>query len=126
MRIEHFAVYAEDTVELADWYCEKFGMRVVFRNEQQPPTFFIADESGMAIEIIGRRPRAQPIDFSDVFHFAFVTDDFESEVAQLKAQGVPLEDEIEGAGAGMRLCYFNDPAGNRGQVVQRAQPLVNP
>lgn len=123
MRIEHFALYAEDTIELANWYCEKFGMRVVFRNDAEPPTFFVADNDGMAIEIIGRKPRAQPIDFADVFHFAFLTDDFDAEYAALKTAGVPLEDELVGAGAGVRICFFNDPAGNRGQVVQRTPGL---
>ncbi|QDU43539.1 Glyoxalase-like domain protein [Symmachiella dynata] len=123
MRIEHFAIYAEDTIELADWYCEKFGLKVVFRNEQQPPVFFVADESGMSIEIIGRPPRAQPIDFGDVFHFAFIVDDFDATVAELTAKGVPFEDEIQFADGAVRICYFADPAGNRGQVVYRSQPL---
>lgn len=123
MRIEHFAIYAEDTVALADWYCEKFGLKVVFRNEQQPPTFFVADGEGMAIEIIGRPPRAQPIDFGDVFHFAFLVDDFDKTLADLQAKGVEFEDELQFAGGAVRLCYFADPAGNRGQIVYRAEPL---
>jgi len=123
MRIEHFAIYAEDTVELADWYCENFGLKVVFQTDQQPPTFFIADESGMMIEIIARQPRAQPIDFSDVFHFAFLADDFDATVAELKAKGVPLQPEETFGDGAVRICYFADPAGNRGQVVYRAQQL---
>jgi glyoxylase I family protein len=123
MRIEHFAVYAEDTVALADWYCSKFGLKVVFRGTQDPPMMFVADERGMAIEIIGRPPRKQPIDFSTIFHFAFVVDDFDRAVAELKAKGVSLEDEMVGAAPGVRLCNFSDPAGNRAQVAWRAQPL---
>ena len=40
-------------------------------------------------------------------------------------QGVPLEQEIGGADGGVRLCYFDDPEGNRGQVVWRKKPLGN-
>ena len=123
MRIEHFALYAEDTESLANWYCEKFGMKVVFRGTQEPPVFFVADNSGMAIEIIGRLPRETPIDFTTVFHFAFLVDDFDSAVETLKGIGVPLEDEAAGASADVRLCFFDDPAGNRGQIVWRAQAL---
>ncbi len=123
MHLEHFAIYAEDTAALADWYCETFGMKVVFRNEQQPPTIFVADEKGMCIEMIGRRPRAQPIDFSDVFHFAFLVDDFDAAAAELKAKGVALEDELSFEGGTVRICYFSDPAGNRLQIVHRDQPL---
>jgi catechol 2,3-dioxygenase-like lactoylglutathione lyase family enzyme len=123
MRIEHFAIYAEDTVALADWYCDKFGMKVVFKGKQDPPMIFVADKEGMCIEIIGRPPRTQPIDFNTVFHFAFLVDDFDQAVAELKAKGVPLEDEVVGAAPGVRLCFFDDPAGNRGQLAWRAEPL---
>lgn len=123
MRIEHFAIYAEDTAALADWYCSKFGMKVVFKGKQNPPMIFVADNKGMCIEMIGRPPREKPIDFSAIFHFAFLVDDFDKEVAELKAKGVPLEDEVVGAAPGVRLCYFDDPAGNRGQIAWRAEPL---
>ena len=123
MRIEHFAIYAENTEALADWYCEKFGLKVVFKGTQTPPMIFVADEYGMAIEIIGRTPRDEPIDFTTVFHFAFLVDDFDQAVAELKGKGVALEDESVGAADDVRLCYFADPEGNRGQIVWRAQPL---
>lgn len=123
MRIEHFAIYAEETIPLANWYCEKLGMKVVFQGTQKPPMMFVADEKGMAIEIIGRPPREKPLDFSTIFHFAFVVDDFDKAVADLRAKGVPLEPEVVGAAANVRLCYFNDPAGNRGQIAWRARPL---
>ena len=123
MRLEHFAIYAEDTVALADWYCEKLGLKVIFKGTQNPPMIFVADERGMAIEIIGRPPRTEPIDFNTLFHFAFVVDDFDQAVTELKAKGVPLEDEVVGAAADVRLCYFDDPAGNRGQIAWRANPL---
>ena len=123
MRIEHFAIYAEDTVALADWYCEKFGLKVIFQGDQEPPMIFVADQAGMAIEIIGRPPREQPIDFNTVFHFAFLAEDFDQVCEDLKQKGVDLEDETVGAAANVRLCFFDDPAGNRGQIVWRSQPL---
>ncbi len=124
MRIEHFAIYAEETESLAGWYCEKFGLKVVFKGTQKPATIFLADEAAMAIEIIGRPPRSEPLDFRTVFHFAFVVDDFDAAVEDLRGKGVDLEDEVAGAGVGMRLCFFDDPAGNRGQIVWRAEALV--
>ena len=123
MRIEHFAIFADDTVALADWYCDKFGLKVIFKGEQNPPILFVADEAGMAIEIIGRSPRTDPIDFNTIFHFAFVVDDFDTAAEELKQKGVPLEDEVVGASADARLCFFDDPAGNRGQLVWRRNRL---
>ena len=84
MRIEHFAIYAEETESLADWYCERFGLKVVFKGTQQPAIIFLADESGMAIEIIGRPRRSEPLDFRTVFHFAFVVDDFDAAVEEFQ------------------------------------------
>ena len=122
MRIEHFAICAEDTVALSQWYCDKFGLEEVFRGTQDPPMIFVADNQGMAIEMIGRPPRDK-MDFTTIFHFAFLVDDFDQAVADLREKGVPIEDEVVGAAAGVRLCFFDDPAGNRGQIAWRAEPL---
>ena len=122
MRFEHFAIYAVDTTALARWYETHFGLKQIFSNEDSPPTYFLADKQGMAIEIIGR-PARDELDLRQVFHFAFLPEDFDATVAQLRAAGVPLETEIQGAGGDVRLCYFSDPEGNRGQVVWRGRPL---
>ena len=122
MRIQHFAIYAEDTVALSQWYCDKFGLKEVFRGTQNPPMIFVADNQGMAIEMIGRPPRDK-MDFTTIFHFAFLVDDFDQAVSELKEKGVPIEDEVVGAAPGVRLCFFDDPAGNRGQIAWRSEPL---
>ena len=49
--------------------------------------------------------------------------DFDATVAELKAKGVPLQPEETFGDGTVRICYFADPAGNRGQVVYRAQQL---
>jgi len=122
MRLEHTAIFAEDTIALADWYCRCFGMRVVYRNDAKPPTFFVADERGMCLEIIGRPGKPAIDDTGRVFHLAWVVDDLEKAAADLRAKGVPLE-PLAG-GTGVKLHYFNDPAGNRGQIIKRDKPLV--
>jgi catechol 2,3-dioxygenase-like lactoylglutathione lyase family enzyme len=122
MRIEHVAVLAADTVALADWYCRHFAMRVVFRNNDNPPTLFVADRNGMCIEIMALRGGRGIDDTGRVFHLAFVPDDFDKACAELTAAGVKLEPEI--TGPGLRLRYFYDPAGNRAQVIQRDKPMT--
>jgi catechol 2,3-dioxygenase-like lactoylglutathione lyase family enzyme len=125
MRLEHIALFAADTLALADWYCRHFGMRVVFRNEAEPPTFFVADPRGICLELIGRKGPPAVEDTGRVFHFAFVLDDdaaFDEAVSRLGAGGVPLEKE--GGGDGLRVRFFYDPAGNRGQIIKRPKPLA--
>ncbi len=52
---EHFAIYAADApAALKRFYEEAFGMRTVVSSGGDPPGFFLVDERGFAIEIIGR------------------------------------------------------------------------
>ena len=43
-------------------------------------------------------------------------------IEKLRTAGAKVEDPIV-TPAGDRLCYFNDPAGNRAQIVGRHNPL---
>ena len=59
-RIEHFAIFADDLETLRAFYEDAFGLRVIVDNSQAPtPGYFLADESGTALEII-RRPAGAP------------------------------------------------------------------
>ncbi len=58
-KIEHFAIYANDAPALKDFYVDAMGMHVVLDSGGNPPGYFLADDGGMAIEIIGR-PRENP------------------------------------------------------------------
>ena len=53
-RIEHFAVFAQDATALKNFYVQSFGMKVVLESGGDPPGFFLADDQGVALEIIGR------------------------------------------------------------------------
>jgi glyoxylase I family protein len=54
-RIEHAAIFAEDPSRLKDFYIRAFGLRVVLDNGQgSPPGYFLGDDHGTALEIIGR------------------------------------------------------------------------
>lgn len=122
MRIEHVALFAADTVALADWYCRHFQMRVAFRSADNPPTIFVADRGNMCIEIMALRGERAINDTGRVFHLAFVPDDFDTACKDLVAAGVELEPES--GPPGIRLRYFFDPAGNRAQVIKREKALT--
>ena len=55
-RIEHFAIYADDPTALKDFYVRAFGLHVIFESGGDPPAYFLADDHGMAIEVLGRPP----------------------------------------------------------------------
>ena len=53
-QIEHFAIYADDPTALKDFYVGVFGLHVIFESGGDPPAYFLADDHGMAIEVLGR------------------------------------------------------------------------
>jgi glyoxylase I family protein len=120
--IEHVAIFAGDTVALKDWYCKNFDMKVAYESKATPPVFFVKDADGVCIEIIPRREPSPTIDTGLVFHLAFKTDDFDKTMKKLKANGVPLEVEVSPF-SGTRVIFFNDPEGNRCQIVWREKPV---
>ena len=53
-RIEHFAVYAENPTKLAEFYVGALGLHVIVENPGPPPAYFLADDHGMALEVLKR------------------------------------------------------------------------
>ena len=123
-RIEHFALYAEDPASLKDFYVAAFGLRVIVDNSQAtPPGYFLADEAGMAIEIIGRPPGAEGVNQRFVCHLAMLVEDVAAERSRLEGSGSVFEADTVVDNESMKTCFFRDPAGNRVQIVSRPRPL---
>jgi len=122
--IEHLAIYAADATALKDFYASAFGLRVVVDNGGgDPPGYFLADDRGAALEVIGRPPGKSGVDQRWVCHLAFWVDDFAAAVAALEARGVRFEADTRVDNPSLRTAFFDDPEGNRCQVVWRRTPL---
>jgi glyoxylase I family protein len=121
-RLEHFAVFADDTRALAAFYQDLFGLRIVREGTGEPPGFFLADGQGGALEIIGR-PAGSAVPQRWVCHLAFWADNVWSVEAQLLARGFVIEQDTRVDSDALRTFFFPDPAGNRCQVVWRRDPL---
>jgi glyoxylase I family protein len=122
-RIEHFAVYAEDPIALKDFYVGALGLRVVFENAGPPPAYFLADDNGMAVEILGRPEGETNANQRWICHFAFWVDDFNVMHDQLLRMGVVFEEETLVETDELKTAFFKDPAGNRCQIVWRRKRL---
>lgn len=122
-RIEHFAIYAADTIALKDFYVDALGMRVIVETAGDPPAYFLADDGGMAIEIIGRPHGEAAVNQRWVCHVAFWVDDFKAAKAALEARGIVFETDTLIDNESMQTAFFKDPEGNRGQIVWRRRPL---
>jgi glyoxylase I family protein len=125
-RIEHIALFAADVQKLKTFYVEAFGLRVVLDNSgATPPGYFLADDSGMAIELIGRPEDVPPVNTRHVVHIAFIVEDVSAARSELEARGVVFETDSAVDNESMKTLFFNDPEGNRLQIVSRSQPLVS-
>jgi glyoxylase I family protein len=124
-RIEHFALFAADLPRLRAFYEEAFGLRVVADNSRAPvPGYFLADDRGTMLEIIGRPADVPGVSTRYVCHAAFWVDDYASARVALERRGARFEVETVVDNDQMKTAFFDDPEGNRCQIVWRARPLV--
>ncbi len=124
-KIEHAAIYAADIAALKDFYCRAFGLRVAVDNSKaETAGYFLADESGSALEIVARPGGESNVDQRFVCHLAFWVDDFSAARSDLETRGIVFESDTEVMNDQVKTAFFADPEGNRGQIVWRRTPIV--
>ena len=122
-RIEHFAVYADNPTKLKDFFVHALGLHVIVENAGPPPAYFLADDHGMALEVL-HRPEEEPgANQRWICHLAFWVDDFVAAKNQLSQIGIVFEDETLVETEELKTAFFKDPAGNRCQIVWRRWKL---
>ena len=123
-RMEHFALFAADAIALKDFYVDVMGLRVVVDNGAgTPPGYFLADDGGMALEIIGRPPGVERPETRYGCHVAFLVKDLAAERARLESLGRVFEVETAVDTPEFETAFTRDPDGNRFQIAWRARPL---
>ena len=124
MHAEHVGVYARDPVALANWYIETLGFAVVrtLEKEGRPPIYFLQAEQGLVIEILptGASPQARELSDPGYSHIGLVVEDFDQTAAVLASKGVSLSN-VRQTSNGWTIGYFDDPEGNKLEVVYRPQ-----
>ena len=123
--LEHVGIRtsAETFEPTIRFYTEVFGWRVI---EERPSTgpddrvSFIADGQGGAFEVFAGS--GGPIEDPAHLAFAVAFDEFPALADQLTAAGISLDEPFIND-VGDRISFFNDPAGNRAQIVGRLTPL---
>ena len=126
MKIEHLAFNCTDPLNLARWYVEHLGLKVLRARAEAPYTHFIGDDTGgVFLELytnpsdpIPEYPAQHPLRV----HFAFAVTDAKAEQARLVRAGATLVvDEV--LPDGTRLIMLRDPWGVPVQLCQRATPF---
>jgi glyoxylase I family protein len=98
-------------------------MTVALESGGDPPGFFLADDQGMALEIIGRPATAAAVNQRWVCHLAFWVDDVAAKRLALEHRGITFDAETAVDNDTMKTAFFHDPEGNRCQLVWRSNRL---
>ena len=123
-RIEHFALFGDDLATLREFYEGAMGLRVIVDNSDAPVRgYFLADHGGAVLEVIERPPGTPRPDTRFACHTAFLVDDYGAAKAQMIERGAKFEADTEIDNERMKTGFFDDPEGNRVQIVWRARPL---
>jgi catechol 2,3-dioxygenase-like lactoylglutathione lyase family enzyme len=125
IHLEHVGIRtsAETFDRTIQFYTNQFGWRVIEERPSSGPTdrvTFIADGQGGAFEVfVGS---GGPIEDPAHLAFAVAFDAFPALAERLTAAGIALDEPFIND-VGDRISFFNDPAGNRAQIVGRLKPL---
>ena len=128
MKIEHAAWNVEKPVEVAKWYVENLGMKIVKGSDEPPQAHFIADGSGAVMLEIYNNPAVKTPDYASMdpllLHLAFVCDDVKGTAAALVAAGAEMVGDLTVTPAGDELAMLRDPWGFAIQLARRAEPMI--
>jgi glyoxylase I family protein len=124
MYAEHIGLYASDPVELAAWYIDTLGFKVIrtLEKEGRPPIYFLQADQGMVIEILTTHAERSTRELADpgYSHIGLIVEDFDQAAASLQAKGVTLAN-VRQTSNGWTIGYFHDPEGNQLEIVYRPQ-----
>jgi predicted enzyme related to lactoylglutathione lyase len=122
VRLEHVGIPAtvENFDEVVAFYCDNFGWSIIRELEGPPRIAFISDGSGGRLEVY--IAEGEPLTHPSHLAFAASVTDYDALRQRLVDAGVEFDVDTTNA-AGDKLAFFNDPAGNRAQIVGRITAL---
>jgi catechol 2,3-dioxygenase-like lactoylglutathione lyase family enzyme len=122
VKLEHIGIPAtvENFDEVVGFYCDNFGWSVIRELGGPPRINFISDGSGGRLEVyVAEGP---PMSHPSHLAFAVPIAEYDELRARLLDSGVAFDVDTTNA-AGDKLAFFNDPAGNRAQIIGRLKTL---
>jgi len=123
--VQHIAFNCKNLKAQEQFFTKHFGFRRsrVF-NAGTPDEFIMLRLGSTCLELFSAQKDAkppvrseQPVGFK---HLAFEVPNLEAAIAKLQADGIQTDGIIDCSGVveGLRVCFFNDPDGNRLELMQ--------
>ena len=125
MIIEHFGLPSKNTRQLAEWYCDKLGFKMILEGDSDQSLTFIGLGS-MVIEIVPPGPDGS-VDNAHANHLALRVESnaFDMTIESLQQKGIVFEPERSNElFGGTRMRFFEDPEGHRIQILSRKEPSL--
>lgn len=127
MKIEHFAINVENPLEMADWYVDHLGMKVVRQDKTEPYMTFLADDSGRVMIEIYKNPVDEVPDYRNmnplIVHIAYVSENPTKDKDRLVKAGAKVESD-DHLDDGSHLVMLRDPWGVCIQLCKRGTPML--
>lgn len=115
----HNVLFVADVPAAREFYIEKMGFSLLEDN----PNIFAFRAGDVRFSVFGNNP---PKTEDASITVMFRTDDIEKTVAELRARGVKIEQEIRDAPGFAKHVAFNDPHGNEIYVGQYYRDPLEP
>ncbi|BAW07420.1 SMU1112c/YaeR family gloxylase I-like metalloprotein [Nocardia seriolae] len=116
-RIHHVAIIASDYEKSKVFYTDILGLRVIdehYRAERRSYKLDLALPDGGQLELFSfpePPPRPSRPEAAGLRHLAFVVEDVEATLAELRGRGVATEEVRVDEYTGKRFAFFADPDG---------------
>jgi catechol 2,3-dioxygenase-like lactoylglutathione lyase family enzyme len=127
-RPEHVAFNVKNPADVAKWYCDHVGLKIVRKSPPPGNTHFIGDAGGNMMFELYNNPDVPVLDFASIshmaMHLAFMVDDVKAVRDSLIASGAKLVEDITITPAGDQVLMLRDPWGLAIQFVKRNSPML--
>jgi len=126
-RIEHIAIAADALAPAVALFRDTFGIPLEYEEEIGSIRLAMLPVGETYIELLEGRDRTDGVQQwiaekgTGLFHICFEVDDIDGALAELKAKGVKLRDEVARPGhAGSRIAFL-DPAATGNVLIELAE-----
>ncbi len=129
IRFEHVAINVNDPINMANWYCENLGMKLIREGPAPANARFISDpDQNMMLEIYKNPPDDIP-DYQNmnplVLHICFMVDNVNDICEKLVSTGATIVEQARVFENGDEIAMLRDPWGIPIQFIKRASPMLS-
>ncbi|MFT9267661.1 VOC family protein [Oenococcus sp.] len=114
--VNHIAIIATDLAQSKDFYVDKLGFEIASRHDRPEKHDIILNlvKNGLRLEIFikpNAPKRPSYPEATGLRHLAFTVNHIEDIVAELKSQGIAVQEIRHDSFTGEKMVFFTDPDG---------------